>query len=109
VLHLQEQKLLAWRHRLYLFGQSLDATGPKIEQWLMRLTAALPRRLKMQEDRLASLQAQLHLVSPQAVLERGYAILSQDHIIRAPEDVDDSRAIDAQLARGKIRLRRIPE
>jgi exodeoxyribonuclease VII large subunit len=107
VLDLQEQKVLAWRHRLLVFGKGLGAQEPHIEQLLDRLSLSLPRRLVQHEDRLRSLQAQLHLVSPQAVLDRGYAILSQDQIIRAPEDIDAKRPVEAQLARGKVRLQLI--
>ena len=104
ILALQEQKLLAWRHRLGVFGKGMSAQEPLIEQLLSRLGLSLPRRIAQHDERLASLQAQLQLVSPQAVLDRGYAILSQDRIIRAPEDIDAERPIEAQLARGKVRL-----
>ncbi len=103
-LDLQEQKALALRHRLAVLGRSLTTQEPQIEQLLGRLVLSLPRRLLRYEERLQSLQAQLQLVSPQAVLDRGYAILSQGHIIRAPEEIDPMRPVDAQLARGKVRL-----
>ncbi len=107
MLDLQEQKVFNLRHRLTVFGKNLTAQEPQIEQLLGRLRLSLPRRLLSYEDRLQSLRAQLQLVSPQAVLDRGYAILSQEHIIRAPEEIDPSRPVDAQLARGKVRLRSI--
>jgi exodeoxyribonuclease VII large subunit len=107
VLDLQEQKVSALRHRLSVFGRNLSAQEPQIEQLLSRLALSLPRRLLNYEERLQSLQAQLQLVSPQAVLDRGYAILSQEQIIRSPEEIDPSRPVDAQLARGKVRLQLI--
>lgn len=107
VLDLQEQKVLALRHRLTVFGRSMSAQEPQIEQLLSRLVLSLPRRLLHYEERLQSLRAQLQLVSPQAVLDRGYAILSQESIIRAPEEIDPGRPVDALLARGKVRLQLI--
>jgi exodeoxyribonuclease VII large subunit len=106
-LDLQQQKVLAWRHRLMSFGQGLTAQEPLVEQLLGRLGLSLPRRLMACEDRLSSLSAQLQLVSPQAVLDRGYSILTQGKIIRAEDEIDPSQPIEAQLAHGKVRLKLI--
>jgi exodeoxyribonuclease VII large subunit len=105
VLDSKEQKVLALRHRLAALGRGLNIQEPQIAQFLDRLQLALPRRLVGYEDRLKSIEMQLQLVSPQAVLERGYAILSQERIIRTPEDIKPDLPIDAQLAKGKVRLR----
>ncbi len=108
-LRLQAQRLQAARHRLGAAGKGLVEPDAGIERLARRMALAAGQRLRQQEQRCDALAAQLQLISPLAVLDRGYAILSQEHIIRRPDDIDPSRPIEARLAQGQVRLRLSPE
>lgn len=72
-----------------------------------RLEAALGRGLQARVGRLRELARGLHVASPLATLERGYAILQREdgHAVRAADEVAAGEVLHARLARGGLRLR----
>ncbi|MCL4185259.1 MAG: exodeoxyribonuclease VII large subunit [Burkholderiaceae bacterium] len=85
--------------RSELAAQRLDAAT----QGLRRAADVL---LARRDERLERCAAALALVSPQAVLERGYAIV-QDHdgrVVRSAVDASPGDALNVTLARGALRV-----
>jgi exodeoxyribonuclease VII large subunit len=71
-----------------------------------RLLPAAARAIERRRARLATLAAQLHGNDPEALLQRGYAIVtSGGRLVRDPADAPPGTAIEAQLARGTLRAR----
>lgn len=72
-----------------------------------RLERAGAAALERREAALRALALQLDLVSPRAVLARGYAILSTDrgHVVRASHEVMPGQTLNATLAEGSLALR----
>ena len=73
------------RHQLELLNQRLQAQSPaarlaqrrqRLESLRLRLRGAFARQLDRQENRRAVLHGRLENISPLAVLERGYAIVT---------------------------------
>ncbi len=76
--------------------------------WLAgRLQRAGARSLAEGEHRARSVAAQLELVSPQAVLERGYAIVRREDgmVVRGATDAPPRAALSIRLARDELRAR----
>jgi len=69
-----------------------------------RLTAAWRARLETARRSVDLAAAQLRVVSPQAVLERGYSITSRKDgtIVRSPEQVQRGDVITTRVAKGEI-------
>lgn len=68
-----------------------------------RLDAAMRRLLEQRHRELGRLGAQMHALSPLAVLDRGYATVMKDgHIIRDPAQVETGDTLEVRLARGTL-------
>ncbi|MFO8155244.1 MAG: exodeoxyribonuclease VII large subunit [Pseudomonadota bacterium] len=69
-----------------------------------RLERALHQRLRAHEQRLTLAVRQLDALRPTRVLERGYAILENDHgrVVRAPADAPPGTRLTARLASGRL-------
>ncbi len=80
------------RKRLQL-GQQRQALAGKAKLLLLEL-----------RKRAGSLAAQLHQLSPQAVLDRGYAIAfdAAGNVLKSAEAVELNDRIGVQLARGRL-------
>lgn len=106
-----------WRDRQALWQQTwtrLHAVRPArwIEQkrrtildLARRLDETARNRLKDHATRLATARAQLRLLSPGSVLDRGYSITTDarsGHVIRNARDVTKGRHIRTQVRRGSI-------
>jgi exodeoxyribonuclease VII large subunit len=74
---------------------------------LARLQAAGLERLRRKRESLVPLVRTLYAVSPQATLERGYAIVTSEHgkILRDPADAPPDTFVEAQLEQGRIRAK----
>ncbi len=72
-----------------------------------RLQAAAREQLRRASERLAPLIRTLNAVSPLATLDRGYAIVTtlSGDILRDATDAPAGSAIEARLARGRIRAK----
>jgi exodeoxyribonuclease VII large subunit len=71
-----------------------------------RLAPAAARAVERRRARLATLAAQLNGNDPEALLQRGYAIVTAGgRLVRDPADAPPGTAIAAQLARGTLRAR----
>ncbi|MDB5968129.1 MAG: exodeoxyribonuclease large subunit [Hydrocarboniphaga sp.] len=73
-----------------------------------RLMQAVQFRLRNHADRLDQIEALLGSFNPQAVLARGYAIArnAKGQILLDADQVPVGEAVDLQLARGLVRLKR---
>ncbi|MGC2300619.1 MAG: exodeoxyribonuclease VII large subunit [Acidobacteriaceae bacterium] len=73
----------------------------------VRIVRAQRARLRTLLDRAAGLARHLTALSPLAVLNRGYALVYDDHgtLIKDTESVTEGQSIVARLARGRIRSR----
>jgi exodeoxyribonuclease VII large subunit len=71
-----------------------------------RLRPAYVRVTARDEARLTTLKARLDGNDPEALLKRGYAIVTAGgRLVRGPADAPPGTAIEAQLARGTLRAR----
>ncbi|MEK8084847.1 exodeoxyribonuclease VII large subunit [Aquabacterium sp. A3] len=77
-----------------------------LAQWQHRLSVAVPARCRHDDARLRGLEAALNALSPQRVLDRGYAWLStpSGHVIASVSDVQPGEAVQARLADGVLQL-----
>jgi exodeoxyribonuclease VII large subunit len=72
-------------------------------QLVARNDAAMRRVLEARRAELARTAAQLHALSPLAVLDRGYAMVARgDAIVRDAADVADGDELRVRLARGEL-------
>ncbi len=74
-----------------------------LERLEQRLAAAVPAILQKQRHRLDALSASLRALDPEAVLERGYAIVRQDDaIVPRAGAVDASRPVRVCFSDGEV-------
>jgi exodeoxyribonuclease VII large subunit len=73
----------------------------------VRIVRALRDHLRALRDREAALGRHLAALSPLAVLNRGYALVYDDHglLIKDTETITEGQSIVTRLARGRIRSR----
>lgn len=91
------------RQRLRALAAS--ATKPvraELAHWQQRLTTWSQSATQQRRDRLQMLQGQLNALSPQLVLERGYAIISSsdDHVLESCADLTPGRDVKLQMHDG---------
>jgi exodeoxyribonuclease VII large subunit len=108
--------ILLRRHRLELLRQRVQAQAPhhRLRQWQQRLaTSALRLRhvgallLERRRQRLLAVEGRLQDVSPLAVLERGYAIVSnaEGKAVRAAQETAIGELLDVRLHEGRLKTR----
>ncbi|CAM3527183.1 exodeoxyribonuclease VII large subunit [Occultella aeris] len=75
-----------------------------LEQTRTAGRAAIARRLGSADADLANLRTALRTLSPQATLERGYAVLRTDDgvVVRSPDDVTVGQDLSALVAAGRL-------
>lgn len=82
----------------------LEAYHLRLENLNRRLHISWQQSLKQQRMRLDIARRALQAVSPQATLERGYAIVTGPQgVVRTANQIQPGVKIEAQLARGRIR------
>jgi exodeoxyribonuclease VII large subunit len=105
----RETALLERRNRLWRANPSaaVRALAARGDALAARLEAAARAGLRDARERLSPLARTLHAVSPQATLERGYAIVVDERgkILRDAAEAADGETIEARLAVGRIRAR----
>jgi exodeoxyribonuclease VII large subunit len=89
----------------------LKQAGADLSQLRGRLHAALWSALRLRRAHWERQQALLRSLSPQAVLDRGYAVVRRSDVdggavIRAPEDAPRDTVFELLLARGRLDVRR---
>lgn len=99
------------------FGQRLwtarpsarfQASAREVSELRRRLLAAGRLRQAVMAERLARLGDRLRLLSPQAILDRGYSITLDARtgaVIRDPSQVQPGQQLESRVARGRIRSR----
>ncbi|MBF0425549.1 MAG: exodeoxyribonuclease VII large subunit [Magnetococcales bacterium] len=97
-----QERLLAWRE-----GRYLPFWRQRIAIDLTRLLRAGPEVIHARGERLAALHARLLVLSPQATLKRGFAIVRDDQgqLVRDSDAVRPGDAIALTLARGGMQAR----
>ena len=85
----------------------LERAGARLEGAMHRLHRSAHVVLDRQGERLVALGHQLELVSPVAVLARGYAIVQRDDgsVVRSAGEVRVDEALSVRLAAGGLRVR----
>ena len=77
-----------------------------LERANCRLRELFLQRWKSQQDRLATAETRLRLLSPEQVLARGYSITTDaatGNVIRAADEVRVGQRIKTKLKSGEIR------
>jgi len=85
----------------------IASVGNRLAALELRLTAAARQRLERSRSAVAIAARTLQAVGPLATLERGYAIVTDEHnaVITDAATVTQGQAIHARLARGRLRAR----
>jgi exodeoxyribonuclease VII large subunit len=67
-------------------------------------------RLERERDGLAHTRARLRSLSPQATLDRGYAVIQRDDgsVVRDPEEVSAAEHLLVRVAGGSFHAARVP-
>ena len=120
---LAQRALQAWRfgqqdrgQRLLRLGGRLAAKGPlqrlarldaRRQNLALRLAGTAREHLARRRARLERLASSLRVLGPQAVLQRGYALVSDDQgrLLRAASWVTPGQAIKVRLASGRLGAR----
>lgn len=81
----------------------LEPRRSAIAQLDARMRAAMPVSIERARHRLNALEASLRALNPEAVLERGYAVLRQEgHIVGSTRGIIEKAPLAIQLADGKL-------
>jgi len=97
------------RHQLQQLEQRLTSLRPDtrhlqrtLGEWQRRLSVAQQQVMKHHRQGLAGLESQLALLNPQRTLERGYAIVSDQHgkALRASKALQANSVVHIRLAEG---------
>lgn len=106
MLRQRRARVLELAHRLRHPGRELAANRSAVDALLQRLLAALQRRIAGERERLAGTEARLRALSPQGVLDRGYAIVEgPEGIVRDPGPLSPGDLLDIQVSAGRLRAR----
>lgn len=102
--------VLAARTRLHGgIGRRIDAEQERLDRARTSSSRAVRHRLERASADNAHLLARLRALSPQATLERGYAVVRRADdgaIVRDPGDAETGVDLDIRVAHGSLRARR---
>jgi exodeoxyribonuclease VII large subunit len=110
----RQSQLRALLLRIDALRSSLLSRRPDIGRWhrhcedlALRLNYAARRDLEQKQRLLASLNANLAHLNPEAVLSRGYAIVTRQDglIVRDSAELDVGSSVDLRLGRGRAGAR----
>ncbi len=79
-----------------------------LDEWQDRLVRGMGRHYRREQDRVGTLAAGLHALSPLNVLSRGYSItriVASGEVVRRAEDVRPGDLLATTLALGEVRSR----
>ncbi|MRW92993.1 exodeoxyribonuclease VII large subunit [Duganella sp. FT80W] len=114
--HANRAPLTQARHQLERLSGRLSARKPDagasrsaLSGLQHRAATSIARQLHHKRDALSALAAQLELLNPQRTLERGYAIVTDDHgsVVRAPSQLKPDSTINLRLAEGSAQAKAI--
>jgi exodeoxyribonuclease VII large subunit len=82
----------------------IAATLQQLDYAHQRLNRAIDQRMRMAQSQLAQYQSVLAALDPTAILQRGYAIVRDEHgaIVRSVQAVGTDQPISIQLHDGSI-------
>jgi len=104
----RRERLGRLRERLGQFDPrvALANRGRRLGETNARLERAVRERLRKSELRLKTAAAMLGGNDPEAILQKGYAIVTlEGRIVREPDEVPIGARIDARVARGTLSAR----
>jgi len=107
-VRVRRERLLSLGDRLGRFDPrvALANRGRRLGEGQARLERAVRERLAKAELRLRTATATLGGNDPEAILQKGYAIVTHDgRIVREPDDVPIGASIDARVAHGTLSAR----
>ncbi|WP_374196197.1 exodeoxyribonuclease VII large subunit [Agromyces sp. ISL-38] len=82
----------------------VDRRSEDLTRWVARGAELIDRTLERATSSTAELRTRLRSLSPQATLDRGYAIVqgADGHVVRAPSAAPDGTALVVTLAEGAL-------
>lgn len=85
-------------------GWIIDRRAEEVTRWVARGTELVDRSIERHAGRTAELRAQLRALSPQATLDRGYAIVQggDGHVVRDPAAAPAGTVLTVTLADGRL-------
>ena len=95
-------RLKALAVRLSSRQPDIRTMGYQLGRRTERLVSAIRNALSGRQQKIVSLSAQLELLNPQRILDRGYAIMQDEHgrVVRSPADIPVKRPVSVRLADG---------
>lgn len=80
----------------------VDRRAEDLTRWVARGAELVERTIDRQTHRVAELRGHLRALSPQATLDRGYAIVqgADGHVVRGPAGAPDGAEVTVTLAEG---------
>ena len=105
------QAVVRARERIGRTVQALvDGETRRCAELQGRVRRAMVGRLERERDGLAHTRARLRSLSPQATLDRGYAVVQRDDdsVVRDPEEVSAAEHIRVRVAGGSFHAARVP-
>ncbi|NQZ59180.1 MAG: hypothetical protein HRT88_17135, partial [Lentisphaeraceae bacterium] len=112
-----ELKISHMRQRLDRLANSVVLRDPLrplqdkqqyLDELQKRLEDALKRQMEVKKNKLDQLIIKCELLSPQRVLERGYAIVSHDHKVQINADkINEGAELKIRLAEGELTVIKI--
>jgi exodeoxyribonuclease VII large subunit len=111
-----EQHLVAAQQKHTSLSQKLDparlaklikAASSNHQQYQRRLILASQQRLLLAQQQGRSLQEKLAVLDPQAVLQRGYAVVRSEsgQLIRSADQLTVNQLLQIQLPQGKVKVK----
>lgn len=106
-VHDQQQQLQSIWHRLQRLQPSTQYAQRVSDDLQRRLLKSMQQGLKYKQQRLVFAQQTLHALNPNAVLERGYAIVRNQNgtIIKNSLDTQINESLQVQLAHGHLHVK----
>ena len=85
----------------------VDRRSEELTRWVARGSELVERHIERQASRVGELRGHLRALSPQATLDRGYAIVQggDGHVVRGPQGAPDGADLVVTLAEGTIGAR----
>jgi len=104
LIHTHTQQLDYLAKRLISPTQKIQASQAHLRQLSLRLAAGGDRQLRFHQHRLQSLSERLHLLNPNQVLSRGYAIVKDAHdtVVSDVHQLSHQQLVHITFANGGI-------
>ncbi len=108
-----EARLEGWRRELVAYGLTLKRHEPMarvfsqaqlLDEIARRLENAVRHRLALERSKAEGLAARLEALNPQAILARGYAVVTtaSGELVRKPEQAPPGTLLHIKLAEGEV-------